>query len=82
MRSASTYGISVEEQKALLDAQLWRCANLECRAELKGRTMQLDHCHNSEKPRAFLCGDCNQALGRMDDNPKKLRGLAGYIERF
>jgi hypothetical protein len=82
MKRSSKYRISIDQQKAMLDAQLWRCANLECRVDLKGRTMQLDHCHNSDKPRAFLCGDCNAALGRMNDDPKKLRGLADYIERF
>jgi hypothetical protein len=79
---ARKYGIPVKQQRMMLDAQFWCCANLDCRKELEGRTMQLDHCHNSNKPRAFLCDDCNAALGRMNDDPKKLRGLADYIERF
>lgn len=79
---ARKYGIPVEDQKVMIAQQNNRCANIACLAELVGRTMQLDHCHRTGKVRAFLCGHCNAALGRMGDDPAKIRGLAEYIERF
>lgn len=32
--------------------------------------------------RGFLCYRCNAALGALDDDPTRLRGLLGYVERF
>lgn len=32
--------------------------------------------------RGRLCASCNTALGLMRDDPKLLRALAGYMERF
>lgn len=81
MRRASTYKMSVEDQEAMAATQNNRCANLACLAVLAGRTMQLDHCHRTNRVRAFLCGHCNTALGRMDDDVAKIRGLADYAER-
>lgn len=81
MKRASNYGISIEAQRAMIAAQGNVCANLACLAPLSGRSMQLDHCHRTGKVRAFLCGHCNAALGRMDDDPIKLEGLAGYIRK-
>lgn len=81
MKRRHTYKISIPDQQAMLVAQNQQCANLACLVVLEGRTMQLDHCHKTNKVRSFLCGDCNAALGRMDDNSVKLRGLADYIER-
>lgn len=51
---------------------------------------QVDHDHRhcpgqlgcEECFRGFLCYRCNAALGALDDDPTRLRGLLGYVERF
>jgi hypothetical protein len=30
--------------------------------------------------RGLLCGNCNHALGMLDDNPQLLRTAASYLE--
>lgn len=37
-----------------------------------------DHCHETEEPRALLCGNCNTALGMMEEDIPKIRGLLEY----
>lgn len=56
-----------------------RCANEACRKLLVGRDRQLDHDHASGRFRGFLCGGCNAALGHVQDNVERLRGLADYL---
>lgn len=50
-----------------------------CETECK---VVFDHCHAAEKFRGWLCASCNWALGQVKDNPKTLRALADYLEKF
>ena len=43
--------------------------------------MAIDHCHVTGRVRGILCKDCNLVLGWMNDDPKRLRALADYLER-
>lgn len=49
-----------------------------------GRTRRLhvDHDHRTGKIRALLCSKCNAALGSANDDPRRLRDLAEYLECF
>lgn len=49
-----------------------------CNAETK---IVFDHCHKTGKPRGWLCDRCNTTLGKCEDNPKLLRGLALYLDQ-
>lgn len=44
-------------------------------------SVSLDHDHLTGMFRGWLCGNCNRALGLVDDNPATLRALADYLER-
>lgn len=46
-----------------------------------GRSICLDHSHETGEFRAFLCDSCNIALGKVRDNPETLRRLADILER-
>lgn len=46
----------------------------------KPDTLHLDHDHETEDIRDFLCGPCNRALGLMQDDPARLRAAADYLE--
>ena len=45
------------------------------------RGMAIDHCHVNGHVRGILCKDCNLVLGWMNDDPKRLRALADYLDR-
>jgi hypothetical protein len=46
------------------------------------KATHFDHCHTTGKFRGWLCTKCNTALGLADEDPKILRAIADYIERF
>lgn len=75
------YGLTEHEQAQILDKQENRCAI--CGDEATGeRGLHFDHCHSKGNHRAFLCGRCNQTLGRVKDDASLLRAMADYIERY
>lgn len=47
----------------------------------KVKALAVDHDHSTGAIRALLCTDCNQAIGKMKDNPAILRAAADYLER-
>ena len=40
----------------------------------------LDHCHETESFRGWLCHKCNRALGGFDDSPEMLERAIKYLE--
>lgn len=70
------YGISIDEYEKMLasrDGMCWICGeepNPPC----------IDHDHKTDRIRGILCKGCNTAIGRMKDNPERLRAAAAYLE--
>lgn len=79
------YGLSVEQYEALLAAQSGGCAVCGLRPPFAGhgrrKRLCIDHCHRTGKVRGLLCGECNQALGKLRDDVNLIRRLASYLER-
>lgn len=75
------YGAAAAEafaQRVICDA---------CKEPVVGRNKHVDHSHRKglTKEQAFrgiLCGDCNNALGRLGDNTTKILALAEYNKRY
>lgn len=44
------------------------------------RLLAVDHCHETGRVRGLLCLNCNQALGKLKDDPELIRSLAEYAE--
>lgn len=42
--------------------------------------LHCDHDHATGKPRGMLCMNCNQALGKFEDNPELLLAAIKYLE--
>lgn len=78
-------GWTKEEYDEALLAQDGRCAICKKPESDLGRggevlALSADHCHATGKKRGLLCRRCNQALGKMEDDPKLLRAAADYLE--
>lgn len=46
---------------------------------VKGRTLAVDHDHESGKVRGLLCGRCNTALGALGDSVAGLERALAYL---
>lgn len=44
------------------------------------RVDNVDHDHATGKVRGILCFRCNAAIGQLDDDPRRARALADYLE--
>lgn len=80
------YEITAEEYDRLFREQGGACAICQRpeRAAYRGgiKRLAVDHDHTgTNKVRALLCGNCNNGLGRFEDDPALLRAAADYIER-
>jgi Recombination endonuclease VII len=84
------YGLTFEMFNTMLAAQNFKCANNGCDATFYGLRAEtyrkvdglgVDHDHRTGKVRALLCHRCNAALGHVNDNITKLRGLIDYLQQ-
>lgn len=61
------------------------CLNNEEAVDGKGNTKNgswvLDHCHETEKFRGWLCHKCNRSLGGFDDSIETLQRAIDYLEQ-
>lgn len=76
------FGIQLEEYEALLARQTGKCAICrrppdEVRA---GKSLAVDHDHESGKIRGLLCDPCNLALGCFQDNLDLFRSAIDLTE--
>lgn len=46
-----------------------------------GRSHQLDHDHDTGKPRGILCLNCNSGIGKLKDDPKMVQKALDYLTR-
>jgi len=72
------YGLSYEAYQVLLAAQGGKCA-ICLKPPLAGKTLNVDHCHDSGKVRGLLCRPCNTGLGSFKDNAGRLRRAITYL---
>jgi len=84
-RLLSTFGLTPADYDRLLVEQNGVCAI--CRqpeTARHGKTLRslaVDHCHTTNRVRGLLCQACNLSLGKMQDDPLRLRAAADYVER-
>lgn len=44
-------------------------------------TLNVDHCHATGRIRGLLCGECNRALGLLQDSPEIISRAAIFVAR-
>jgi hypothetical protein len=71
------YGITLADYEAMMTAQEDRCAI--CGETPPGRTLHVDHDHETKKVRGLLCYGCNSGIGHFRDRPDLLRGAIDYL---
>jgi len=79
-RRAASHGLPVEALRAAWERQGGRCAI--CRVDLDRslpRDVHVDHCHETELFRGFLCRACNHGLGLFGDDAMRLNRAAEYL---
>jgi len=73
------FGLSTEQYESMVVAQKGQCA-LCPQVDLPEKRLAIDHDHKTGKIRALLCDRCNRGIGFFDEEPKRLRAAAEYIE--
>lgn len=74
------YGLTVQDYDDLLEAQGGGCAVCGVEKGHAGNRLAVDHDHSTGEVRGLLCDRCNLILGKADDNPELLLGLAAYLQ--
>ena len=73
------YGLSLDQYEAMLASQRGTCA-ICTRPPGEGRSLHIDHDHETGRIRGLLCFRCNNSLGDLDDDPALLRAALRYLE--
>jgi hypothetical protein len=73
------YGLTPER---LADELKKRDGQCDACGRRSRRTLCIDHCHNTNVVRGFLCDECNTTLGQFNDDGDLLRKLANYADKF
>lgn len=47
----------------------------------KLQTWYLDHCHNTNTFRGWICHHCNTGIGSLGDNPKRVEKALNYLKK-
>lgn len=79
IRLKRIYKITLEEYNLMLNEQNYSCKICLRHENEFERDLAVDHCHKTGKIRGLLCGDCNQALGKLRDNIKLLERAILYL---
>lgn len=75
------YGISLDEYRAMLEAQGGGCAICGVVPPEDKRPLCVDHDHDTGAVRGLLCDLCNQGLGSLRDSLDLIRKALEYLER-
>lgn len=80
-----TYGITIDDYNKLYEEQNERCAICHRKSEEvksgKGRTLAVDHCHDTGQIRGLLCNDCNRTIGFLGETFDNAGKFIDYLEK-
>ena len=72
------YGINSMQYREILKSQDGCCAIC---GKMQKENFHVDHNHSTGKVRGLLCGNCNRALGYMNENVEALKSAINYLEK-
>lgn len=74
------YGMTIADYNAMLEKQAYTCGICDVE-EWQVKRFHVDHDHNTGAVRALLCGNCNRALGALQDSPALADAAASYLRQ-
>ena len=79
----SNYGLTLEDLQALIDVRGGACdiCHRVPEVDSKGRTLRVDHDHDTGEVRGLLCNGCNLLLGHAGDSIELLAAAIQYLTR-
>lgn len=77
VRLKKVYGMSLEKYEELFNAQNKKCA--VCQKQASPFSLQVDHCHITNKIRGLLCTNCNSGIGKLGDTTEGLLKAIEYL---
>ncbi len=79
MKKLKKYKLSIKDYTELIYTQRNRCAICDKPAE--GKTLHIDHNHETGKVRGLLCHNCNVLLGHAKEDKNILMSAIQYLNR-
>tara|TARA_R110000851_G_scaffold180268_1_gene327891 strand:+ start:1082 stop:1534 length:453 start_codon:yes stop_codon:yes gene_type:complete len=52
-----------------------------CNIKVKSKKFMLDHCHETNQFRGWVCRNCNSGIGNLGDNVEGLENAIRYLKR-
>ena len=78
---ARTYGVSYQHLLMIKESQDYRCAICGTHDENTTRGLVIDHDHDTNKVRGYLCEPCNRGIGFLRENTKVLAKAIEYLNK-
>ena len=82
-RLLQDHNMTIEQYDARMEAQGNCCAicGLPGDQDQMGRSMPIDHNHETGEYREIICSHCNTALGLVKDNIETLKKMIAYLRK-
>lgn len=75
------YGMTLEQYYLMLETQGYKCLLCgQIHEEVSRKRLNVDHCHRTGRVRGLLCSNCNNIIGKADDNIDLLKKAIEYLE--
>ena len=81
-RLKRTFGISLVDYDAMLEAQGGGCAICGQTPKEEGRRLCVDHDHKTGEVRGLLCNICNRCIGFLQDDSELCRQMMLYLRSY
>jgi hypothetical protein len=82
-RQAEKHRVTVEYLKSLLESQNYLCPICDKQFDQSVLTSRavLDHDHETDKIRGYICNNCNIAIGCFQESLEVIEKAAEYLRR-
>ncbi len=74
------YGITTLEYNQMFNQQEGKCKICHKHQSELDHSLNIDHCHESNRVRGLLCRKCNTALGSFKDSIELLKSAMEYLK--